>query len=856
MLNSLKTKIIIPVTAILVLMVAIIVIYVSRTTTELVDDLFNERLDAATTAVRAYLTALEQQTFLAANAMGGSQRLVALMNAGDRQAIWQYAFDQKVHYGVAEIIVADADGITVARSHIREHIMEGNEIAVPAYGDDVSGVPSMAAGLRGEQRTLYTPTPTAYMVMTSASPIMDGNTIIGAVVVNFVVGSSDFLDYLGDVFGVDATVFRLSEADDGFIDAVSVASTLIHPEFGTRAVGTAANREVVTERVIGRSEHIVIDLDVFGVLPYRAYYFPLLGITNQPNGMFFIGISRQHSIDITSSLRNFLMIISALLALAAIIAMFLLVVKSLKPLGGLTESVKEVTRGNFNFNMNASAVSRDEIGRLTGDVYSLVNVIRSMLDDLDKFNREASVQGDIDYRLDSGRYTGAYKDLLEAMNKYADSFSNDIRLTIDILKRITDGDHDIQIPILPGKKAELSHGLQGLDNLIEAVYEALVTIADKAAKGNFDFSVDTSGFKGGWAVMTEGINAFLSDVQKPLKEIGSVLNRVEQGLFDAKVEGDYAGDFLIVKNDINSVIDRLGSYIRAIDKCLTALSSGDLSYKMNMHFTGDFSRIEESIKRINESLSKTMTDISAASAQVLIGSKQISDSATDLANGASQQASSVQHLNASIDMINEQTRKNAENAEEANDLSNKSTQNAQAGNDAMKKMLEAMLQIKESSNNISKIIKVIQDIAFQTNLLALNAAVEAARAGEHGKGFAVVAEEVRNLAARSQTAATETTGLIADSLRRVDVGSGIAESTAEALDIIVRNANEVLQIINSISASSKEQADAIGSIGEGIGQISSVVQSNSAASEETAAAAEELTAQADLLQQLVSYFKL
>ena len=251
-----------------------------------------------------------------------------------------------------------------------------------------------------------------------------------------------------------------------------------------------------------------------------------------------------------------------------------------------------------------------------------------------------------------------------------------------------------------------------------------------------------------------------------------------------------------------------------------------------------------------------MSEISAASSQVLSGAKQISTSAMDLANGASEQASSVQELNASVDLISQQTNQNAENAENANELSNRSTQNARDGNEDMKKMLESMMQIKESSSNISRIIKVIQDIAFQTNLLSLNAAVEAARAGEHGKGFSVVAEEVRNLAARSQTAATETTGLIEDSIERVETGSEIAESTAEALDVIVNNANEILQIINSISTSSKGQAEAISQVSIGLQQISNVVQSNSAVSEETAAAAEELNSQAELLQELVTYFKL
>jgi len=171
-------------------------------------------------------------------------------------------------------------------------------------------------------------------------------------------------------------------------------------------------------------------------------------------------------------------------------------------------------------------------------------------------------------------------------------------------------------------------------------------------------------------------------------------------------------------------------------------------------------------------------------------------------------------------------------------------------------MLMAMVQIKESSKGISKIIKVIQDIAFQTNLLSLNAAVEAAHAGQYGKGFGVVAEEIRSLAARSQQSSVETTALIEDSISRVESGANIAESTSQSLDTIVESASDVLEIINNISSASKDQAEAIAQFSNGLETISQVVQSNSTISVETATASEELSSQAELLQQLVAFFRL
>ena len=317
-----------------------------------------------------------------------------------------------------------------------------------------------------------------------------------------------------------------------------------------------------------------------------------------------------------------------------------------------------------------------------------------------------------------------------------------------------------------------------------------------------------------------------------------------------------AESYKLIGNSVAQAVALINDYISEVNEVLSKIAKGDLTIRINREYEGDFASIKNSINDISESLHKTMTEITSASDHVLSGAKEISTTSMNLADGSSQQAASVEELNTSIETIRLLIKDNVQNATTANDLSEKSTDSAKTGNEAVSKMLEAMEQIKQSSNSISGINKVIQDIAFQTNLLALNASVEASRAGEHGKGFAVVADEVRTLAGRSQESASETTKLIQDSIDRVETGFAIAQSTAEALGIIVSNVGEVSQVISNVSASSIEQDDAAQMTTEGIMRIAHVAQDNSVSSQKTAAASEELTSQAEVLRELVAFFKL
>ena len=455
----------------------------------------------------------------------------------------------------------------------------------------------------------------------------------------------------------------------------------------------------------------------------------------------------------------------------------------------------------------------------------------------------------------SGNYQGLFREIATSIN----TISDQILSIVDVLDELCRGD----LKTLPklksfGRRSEndmLNPGIIAMMENIKALSEETNSLSSAAIEGKLSTRGDAGKFSGEFEGIILGFNKTLDAVTHSAYEVIDVLGKFANGNLNASVSGNYQGDHAAIKHAINNTITNISAYVREISVVLSEISSGNLNIEITMEHKGDFEEIGDSLKRMIHTLNQVMTDFSNAADQVSNGSRQVSMGSQSLAQGSTEQASSIQELTASVSEIAEKSRDNAVKANEVYQLAKGARDGGAKGNQTMVEMLQSMKDINDSSINISKIIKVIDDIAFQTNILALNAAVEAARAGSHGKGFAVVAEEVRNLAARSAKAAEETTALIEGSIQKAQTGTKITNEIAAVLKEIAEGAVISTEKLSIIAAASNEQAVGISQINSGIEQISRVIQNNSATAEQSAAASEALSRQAELLKEMVSGFK-
>jgi len=396
-------------------------------------------------------------------------------------------------------------------------------------------------------------------------------------------------------------------------------------------------------------------------------------------------------------------------------------------------------------------------------------------------------------------------DEIGAMADTLDKFAGDLQIMfIGTLNRIADGELSMDVPVVDGKD-ELGAALQKTVVSLKAVVDTM----KKISVGDLDMKIELKNDK-------DEVSGSLQKTVKSLRDL---------------------------------IIDDGG-------KVLQAAADKDLSRRLTGEYEGYFNIMKDNINTVVRNLDDALAQVADAVEQVSSASTLISGESQGLAEGSSEQSSSIEQVSSSLEEISSMTRQTAENSNNAKILSHETRLAADEGDVAMRRMAEAIHDIKASADNTAKIIKTIDDIAFQTNLLALNAAVEAARAGEAGKGFAVVAEEVRNLAMLSADAAKNTANMIEESVKKADGGVKITEDVAKSLGKIIERAGKMGEIISEIAAASKEQSGGIEHVNVAVTHMSQVTQRNAVISEQCASASQELSDQAAVLSDMVGAFKL
>lgn len=346
-----------------------------------------------------------------------------------------------------------------------------------------------------------------------------------------------------------------------------------------------------------------------------------------------------------------------------------------------------------------------------------------------------------------------------------------------------------------------------------------------------------------------------ADITHPIEQLTSEMAEIAKGNFSVRLNSRSGDEIGRLSRQIDEMVEHIKGYIYDITDTLGEVSAGNISMEITREYIGDFGAIKTSLNQIISSLNGVMNHINRCGGQVNMGARSLSASSQSLAKGAEEQSLTVDDVRLYLDRVASLTRDDAKNAVMIKGISVKATDAVGDSDRQMLLMTEAMNRIAESSKEIAKVIKIIEDIALQTNILALNAAVEAARAGEAGKGFAIVADEVRNLAAKSKEAAGNTTIMINKAMSAVNEGIKITGDTARCLDLVQENVKSMSVLLNDIDASTSEQADAFSKMEASVDHIYQIVQTNSSVAEENSAASEELSAQSDMLEEIIKKFR-
>ncbi|MGC9387225.1 MAG: methyl-accepting chemotaxis protein [Hydrogenovibrio sp.] len=407
---------------------------------------------------------------------------------------------------------------------------------------------------------------------------------------------------------------------------------------------------------------------------------------------------------------------------------------------------------------------------------------------------------------------------------------------------------------LNGDLNTLKEGINNSADSIDETMRELVKVMESMNNGDFNISMNLE-VEGDFKRMVNNVTATMNALNATIGDITNVMDAMQQGQFEHRVKAEARGDLLRLKNGINLSMEALESAIQDVTRVVVLQSEGDLTHTITADYHGELKTLKEAVNCTAIRLTEVVSQAVNATNVVSTASAEVSQGSMDLSQRVQEQAAALEETSSTMEEMNSAVQNNTEHAKQATEVAHEVQRKSTEGSTVMQQTIDAMNAIQESSHKISEIVTLIDGIAFQTNLLALNAAVEAARAGEHGRGFAVVAGEVRALAQKSADAAKDITGLINESVSRIDQGTKLASESGEVLSTINQSVDEVAKMIEQIAQASVQQMEGIEQVHRAISQIDEVTQQNAALVEETSAAAESMSEQADTLAKDMSFFK-
>ncbi|HMD99017.1 MAG TPA: methyl-accepting chemotaxis protein, partial [Terriglobia bacterium] len=468
-------------------------------------------------------------------------------------------------------------------------------------------------------------------------------------------------------------------------------------------------------------------------------------------------------------------------------------------------------------------------------VNNVAVVVQSLQKELLRLT-DASKEGQLSDRGKPEQFQGAYAEIVRGVNAMLDAILLPIGEGNRILAQISNGKIDELIAqTYKGDHEKMKQAINNVAVVLQTLQKELLRLTEASNAGQLSERGRHDQFRGAYAEIVRGVNAILDAVIAPLQVSANYVDRISKGDVPSQITDTYHGDFNLIKNNLNTLIVAMNDVTKAAEE----IANGNLTVVIRERSPED--KLMQALSAMVSGLTRTVSDIRAIAGEVAAASQSISTASVQVSNGASAQAASAEEASSSMEQMVSNIKQNADNAQQTDKIANKSAKDAQ---ESGKSVVEAVTAMKEIASKIS----IIEEIARQTNLLALNAAIEAARAGEHGKGFAVVAAEVRKLAERSQKAAGEINQLSGTTVK-------VSEKAGEMLEKLVPDIQRTAELVQEITAASKEQDTGAEQINKALQQLEKVIQQNASASEEMASTTEELTGQSDQLVSALGFFR-